>query len=548
MKAIKTLLAVGVASVALSACNDLSTEPYGSVVTQDQKKDIVEANPEMAAASVNAIPQMTSVFLGLFYPTVVHTDFGWPSCMLVLDSRGTDMVSALVGYNWYTAAVELSDFGGRYYDNYLLWRTNYNLISTCNSVAALIDPDVPSGQMQYFRAQAVGFRAWAYTNLAQTYQFTYARNPQAPTVPLILDTNLEEAAADGCARATGTEIYAQIVADLTEAIALLDNAEKEGFTRKTQGVGNTQKMYLNQAVCYGLRARAYLLTQNYAAAESDADTAIKLAQAEGITPSTIAEAGVPAFYDINEHNWLWGFYTDPQGSLIALPSWGGQMNTWHASNYPAAGVYRRINKGLYESIPSNDVRKGWWLNGSAAPGNTLPSQYREHLSNITSMGGQKADPYTNTKFGAYQNAPTSGMLCAEDVPYMRVEELYLIRAEAKGMRNVQEGMNDLKKFVTSYRQQNYNESASSTEEFIEKLWFQRRIELWGEGFSYYDMMRFQKPLDRRGGGFDKSVVFNIAPSDPVLLYEIVQTESVNNPLIGNTSNGASIPQPVADEN
>lgn len=549
MKTIKAFLAVGVASVALSACNDLSTEPFGSVVTQDQKKEIVEANPDMAAASVNALPQMTSVFLGLFYPSAtVHTDFGWPSCMIVLDSRGTDMPSALIGYNWYTAALEMSDFGGRYYDNYLLWRTNYNLINSSNSVAALIDPEIEAGQMQYFRAQALGFRAWAYTNLAQAYQFTYARNPEAPTVPLILDTNLEQAAAEGCARASGTDLYAQVIADLTEAIALLDKAEKQGINRKNQGVGNTIKTFLNQAVCYGLRARANLLIQNYPAAESDADTAIKLAQQEGLTPSSISEASVPSFYDINEHNWLWGYYQDPQADGVNLIGWGGQMNSWHASNYPAAGCYRMINKKLYESISSNDARKSWWLNGSAAPGNTLPSQYREFLSAVTGMGGQKHPPYTNTKFGAYQNTPTNGAPYAEDVPYMRVEELYLMRAEAKGMQNVQNGVNDLRQFVTTYRQSNYTCSASSTDEFIDAIWFQRRIELWGEGFSYYDMMRFQKPLDRRGGGFDPTIVFNLAPSNPVLIYEIVQTESINNPLIGNTSNGASVPEPVADEN
>lgn len=546
MKTIKYLFAVALASVSLSACNDLDTEPFGSIVTQDQKKQIVEDNPEMAAASVNALPQMVSELFGLFYPgAVVHTDFGWPSAMLVLDSRGMDMPSPLLGYNWYTAALEMSDFGYNYYDNYILWRTNYNLIGSANSVAALIDPTIDNGEMQYFRAQALGFRAWCYMNLAQAYQFTYAKNPQAPTVPLILDTNLDEAAANGCARATGEELYAQVVADLTEAIELLDKAEANGYTRKSMNVSSTilEKTFMNQAVCYGLRARSNLLTQNYPAAAADAQKAIDLAKKEGLSPASMTEVSVPSFYDINEHNWMWGYYTDPEvgNSLVC---WGGQMSPWHANSYPAAGAYRCINAKLYESISSNDVRKGWWLNGSGAAGNTLPSQYREWMANSTAMGIQKMLPYCGTKFGAYQNTPGSSN--AEDVPLMRVEEMYLILAEAQGMQNVGQGVSTLTNFVKSYRQQNYTCKAASTEDFVNEVWFQRRIELWGEGFSYYDMMRLQKPLDRRGGGFDPSIVFNISPSDPVLIYEIVQSESQNNPLIGDTSNGASIPQPVQD--
>ncbi|MDE6438625.1 MAG: RagB/SusD family nutrient uptake outer membrane protein, partial [Muribaculaceae bacterium] len=68
------------------------------------------------------------------------------------------------------------------------------------------------------------------------------------------------------------------------------------------------------------------------------------------------------------------------------------------------------------------------------------------------------------------------------------------------------------------------------------------------GFAYYDLMRLQKGIDRRGGGFPAEVVFNIAPDNTVLLFDIPQSEIQRNPLIVNGTNGSSIPQPVADEN
>lgn len=544
MKTIKSLLALTAVSMVVSGCNDLSQEPFGSYVTQGQKEQILEDNPDMAAASVNALPQMVSVVFGLYPDSNHHGDFGWPSLMLVLDSRGMDMPSDLLGYNWYSAALEMSDFGGTYFDNLFMWRTNYNLINSSNAVIGLIDPEVDNSELQYFRGQGLAYRAWCYSNLAQMYQFTYVKNPQAPTVPLILDTNLEEAGENGCARATGEEIYTQIKADLTEAIALLDKAQAAGVSRSSMATGSNVKTFVNQAVCYGLRARVNLITQSYAQAAADAEMAIQLATKEGITPYSVAEASVPAFYDINDHNCMWGYYQDPSGNGTALVGWGGQMVSWHA-NYPGVGVYRRINASLYEQIPTNDVRKGWWLNGSGVAATTLPSQYREWMANTTANKVTKLPPYCNTKFGAYSNTP-GGNVWAEDTPLMRIEEMYLMLAEAQGASDLNKGKQTLNNFVNTYRQQNYNCTAGSFEEFLDQIWFQRRIELWGEGFSYYDMMRFQKPLDRRGGGFDPATVYNLSPENPVLLFEIITDEAQNNPLIGNVSNGASIPEPVED--
>lgn len=548
MKNIKSLLALAVAGVSLVGCNDLDQAPLSSTVTEDQKKQIIEENPEMLFASVNSLPTMTSSRFALYKGDPrLDTDFGVPSIFMITDHRGQDMPSALSDYQWYTAALEMSDFGGRYYDNLIYWKTFYNLINACNSVAALVDPEIVDSEMQYFRAQAVGFRAWCYFNLAQMYQFTYAKNPDAPTVPLLTEENLDQAAADGCPRATGREIYAQIIKDLNESLSLLDKAQAGGRTRKNMAVGNLEKTFLNQAVVNGLLARAYLFMQDYANAASFAQKAIDLAGLEGISPYTMDEVSKPSFINITDHSWMWGFYVDPSSLLTGLQGWGGQMSPWHGTAcYPGAGVYRCINKKLYESIPANDVRKNWWFNGTTAPAN-LPSAYAEYLADKAKYGLADFSPYMQVKFAAYNNAPGE-TVNAEDVPYMRIEEMYLILAEAQGMQNPAVGAQTLTTFVSAYRQPTYNCNAASKDIFQEEIWKQRRIELWGEGFSYFDMMRFQKGIDRRGGGFDPTLVFNIAPDDPVLIYEIILDEAENNPLIGPTSNGAVVPNAVTDTN
>lgn len=91
-------------------------------------------------------------------------------------------------------------------------------------------------------------------------------------------------------RATVADVYDVIVADLTKAIELLD-----GYSR-------TDKTQIDQHVAYGLRARAYLAMGEYAKAAEDADKAM-----QGYTPASIADVSVPAFDNINESNWIWGF-------------------------------------------------------------------------------------------------------------------------------------------------------------------------------------------------------------------------------------------------
>ncbi len=130
---------------------------------------------------------------------------------------------------------------------------------------------------------------------------------------------------------------------------------------------------------------------------------------------------------------------------------------------------------------------------------------------------------------------------------MRIEELYLIKAEGEGYTNVTTGAQTLTNLIKTYRDPDYNCTASSFQDLQNEIWFQRRIELWGEGFSYYDMMRLRKPLNRIGGGFTSSIVFNIEPTNTVLLYDIPQAEVQRNPQIGTNTNGSSIPSPVADD-
>ena len=133
---------------------------------------------------------------------------------------------------------------------------------------------------------------------------------------------------------------------------------------------------------------------------------------------------------------------------------------------------------------------------------------------------------------------------ANDIPLLRIEEIYLILAEAKAMMgDVAGGAAMLNGFVSGYRDAAYNCTAATAEELVEEVWMQRRIELWGEGHSYFDLMRMKKGVDRRGAGFAAEYVFNIPAGDAALIFPIPDREmNRNQQLIQNPM--AEQPQPV----
>ena len=489
MKAYKFLLGTVLSGMMLAGCADLDTAPKGDTVTDDQKKDAVEQNPSMASAAVSAITSNFSFFVDA--TALGHNDFGYPSVMLMTDSRGMDMVSTVTGFNWFSSDVTLGDYQNTSDENSMIWTDMYNQIFTANAVAKTINVDTEESQAQYFLAQALGIRAFDYFILAQLYQYTYEGNLDAPCVPLLLDTNADEVGANGAKRATVSAVYEQIMTDLNNAVDLLSKTKVE----------RADKRYLNLSVALGLRARVEMVMQNWEAAAADAQKAI---DCSGATPLSVEEASVPGFNKLDAKNWMWGIYVDETDRVVTtgICNWPSHMGSL-CNGYASVGGWRKINVDLYNRINSTDARKGWWLDPNGKSAN-LTSAEQKYITSIV-----KAPAYSQVKFGAYKGEiGTSTNAC--DIPLMRVEEMYYILAEAQAMAgNPAQGLATLKNFTTSYRDPGYNQTASSAEAVQEAVWMQRRIELWGEGLSYYDLMRLRKGIDRRGSGVEAAYQYVI---------------------------------------
>ena len=533
MKKLNKIFVAAISGLLLVGCNDLDTEPMGNIVTSDQKNDVYADAPEMLEASVTGIPATTNQF-GAVLGTGYHSDFGYPALMLHMDTRGYDFVSEDIGYNWFSSEVTYTDHIANGVYTYNVWANMYNQIKTSNTVVKAVDPNTTDETLKYYLAQALAFRAFNYHVLAQLYQFNYVGNETKPCVPLILAENEDAvAAAGGAPRSTVEEVYTQILSDINDAVALLEG------TSASIAAGREGKKFVSLATARGLRARVHLTMQNWDAAAADAQWVI---QNSGATPYSIAQVSKPCMSDASDNSWLWGVIVEEGDRVVTIgicnwPSHMGSLNYGYAS----VGAWRCISKKLYNTISATDARKGWWLGADGKSANLNNSQ-QSYMTNTA-----KAKPYTQVKFAPYGDEIYTSTN-ANDIPLMRIEEMYLILAEAQTMGSAgpATGAATLSSFVSTYRDPSYAYAGGSKEAVQTEVYRQRRIELWGEGLSWFDIMRLGVGVDRRGAGFEPAVCFNIAPNDPIMILLIPIDEVEANPNLGDNNPESTDPTPVAD--
>lgn len=531
MKTLKYLSGIAVAALMLTSCNDLDTEPLGSTVTSNQKDEVLKVDPEMAEAALQTIVgQMQNRYS--IWSSRNDTDFGVPSIMVGLDNRGMDVFGTLSQYDFYQSETMFADIRATSDFTNLIWRTLYKQIFASNGLIKTIDPETQDPVLMNYLAQALGVRAFDYFWLAQLYQHPYMNNMDKPCVPIITNLNENEASANGAPRATVADVYEQVLADLNKSIKLLDALGKKTPTSRLD------KRFFNASNARGLRARVYLNMNKWSEAADDAQYAI---QNSGATPYSVAQLRAKAcFWDASDASWMWAITVEETDPVASTPWCNfGSMISSLQYGYTGDGDPRSGNHGLIDGIANTDVRKGWWLdaNGTSQNLTNLEKQWLAY-EGYTSQ-------YINVKFGAYNNNPQTKTY-AGDIPLMRIEEMYLILAEAQAMGgNPGGGATTLSDFVKANRDPQYTFSGASAEAVQEEVFRQRRIELWGEGLVWFDIMRLNKAIDRRGGGFPAEATFLIPAGDAVRIFQIPQGEMEANNAINENNPAGVAPKPVA---
>lgn len=475
----------------------LETKPT-EFISEEDFIDAAVNNPDLVVGTLSGI-YATMVATGTGGSTDVnpdnlrHDDFGQKGYDIMTDMLSSDMVLASSTYGWYKGVTEYQptqDY--TMIENSEPWRYYYRLIRSCNEVINTLGGNdiIPEDdEKRWVMGQTKAIRAHSYFYLTQLYADKY--DPAAEILPIYVTSVGEESLAQP--KSTTQEVYNLIVSDLTEAISLLDD-----FNRSA-------KNEINVPVAKGI------LSYVYGVMGKDAE--VKTLTNDIITTGgfTLMDADevLGGFNKLKTSGWMWGQeITSDLG--LDLVSWWGQMDLFTYS-YAWAGDPKTMDKGLYDAIPANDVRKGQFNSDVNDDYYLAPLNKFYHPERIE--GGQRTviTPYL----------------------YMRVAEMYLLNAEASARTGDEPGartrLGEL--LVERGVDPSYLNGLSGTA-LLNEIYLQTRIELWGEGKSYLALKRF-KGTTTRGSNHLSNVGQTLNYDDNKLTFEIPILEIQNNPYINS---------------
>ncbi|MBX2926768.1 MAG: RagB/SusD family nutrient uptake outer membrane protein [Saprospiraceae bacterium] len=439
----------------VSACEKEFLDTYPTTAVSDS---------DVLLSTQNAIAALNGIHRSLYqqFPVLGSQGQGGEgSNNIFRDLIGEDLILPLAG-------------GSTFHFGFVRWQTHrnvnagdlrymyhfyYRIIGNANVLINGIEKTPGSeADKNMIRGQALAYRGWAHFQLVQLWGERYdaSKTNTQLGVPLMIENTLA-----GQPRATVEEVYTQINKDLDEAITLL-----AGYTR----TGSAAKSNINVNVAQGFKARVALTQQNWAAAA----TAAAAARAGHALMSNAQYTS--GFNDITNPEWIWG-----SRQISDHNTFFWSYFAYISANFNSTVIRtqpRAINGLLWEQISDTDVRKLMWDRTGA---------------NVPIPPGGARVPYQNNKFLA-----ASSSLSIGDVPLMRSGEMLLIEAEAKARNNDEDGARQALFTLVSNRDPQYVLSTNSGQALIDEILFNRRIELWGEGFRFTDLKRLNLPLNRNG--------------------------------------------------
>ena len=268
----------------------------------------------------------------------------------------------------------------------------------------------------------------------------------------------------------------------------------------------------NLGVAYAVYARAALIREDWATAARYAALARK--NYPLMTNSEYVDGG----FNTPNQEWIWSSYNATDQNLHFYSFFAYQGSNSSASicrSYACS-----ISKELYDRIPETDIRRTMFLapregetyttsTGRASKGALFERAKKDYANKI----------YSTSYIFAYMQFK---ILCAEQpgigqLNHFRSAEMYLIEAEA----NCHIGGKDTETqnlLITLNKDSGRNPSYTCTKtgnELLEEVKLYRNIELWGEGFDWFDYKRWKEPIARKSypeGSFHVQFAITADPS------------------------------------
>ena len=439
-------------------------------------KDYLDTVPSNAVseASINTSLENLYITLNGIHKEMVSQETGYqclggePGFMFCRDIEADDITwitntwcqGAYLG--WTCNTNESSGYNQKYWQIYYQWILNANKIIAGVEQA----PKTDEALYNQVKGEALCIRAWAHFNLVQLYAKRYAAsgNNTQDGIPYRLTPATEEQA-----RNSVEEVYQLINKDLDEACQLL--------------VGITPGCHhYSEMVAWGLKARVALAMQDYSNAATYAAKSIELAEKNG---GALMEGDqlMNGFADIctKTKEAMYAART-PDDKTVYFYSFYAYMS-WNFSATAIRQGVKCINADTYDTMSETDLRRAWW-----DPTGEMSVPTKSFVKN----------PYQNRKFTARSDANAVG-----DVAFMRLAEMYLTEAEALCRSGQTEKAQEVFTKFQVTRDPSYVSKGNSGDALAEEIMNSRRVELWAEGFRFYDLKRLNQPI-HRGRNFVKT--------------------------------------------
>jgi tetratricopeptide (TPR) repeat protein len=368
------------------------------------------------------------------------------------------------------------------------WSACYNGINQANLILEAIPtstaPGVTAADKASWTAQLQFLRALYYFDLVKVYSYMPGTTVPAQDkggIPIVLKGISTSAGAIELlpSRAPIADVYAQVIADLVAAEAVLATSTNANFA--------------NKAAAQALLSRVYLYMKDYAKAKEWADKCITL-----VGPSRLSNAGgyVAQWRNATHQETLFQFalasnaenngvneslqtsfttLTAPGGALLATGGFGDLVPTislMNALGITLTGGNTTTNFGLNASIASrsSDVRNLLYEPGTTGRG--------------------------NSKVECTKYIGKNGFINLDNLPVIRIAEVYLTRAEAmttpgSPVFNETAALADLNTIATNRGLTAFTLSGSA---LYEEILNQRRLELAFEGHRFFDLKRLGRDL------------------------------------------------------
>ncbi|MCE7993820.1 MAG: RagB/SusD family nutrient uptake outer membrane protein [Roseivirga sp.] len=406
--------------------------------------DFLELTPQQSVANEDALTTLddykssiTAIYNGLSSANYYGRYFYLVPDVMSDDVKQHPSANRAKDYAEYSAVVGDGIASG-------MWNQMFSSINAANAIInAEVDlPASVEGERTHMVGEAMAMRGLIYFDMVRMFaqHYTFTSDASHLGVPIVLEFDQSNEPSRNSVR----EVYDQVIGDMTAAINMMDDNPRSGTTST-----------LSKSAVQALLARVYLYKEDWANAESMANTVINSGRYSLVTNANynnawVADFSAESIFEINMTE------NDNRGSNAL-----GRM--YIVEGY---GDYLPAND-LVSLIPNDDVRTDWFADDAFLTGDYAPFR----MVKYPSVAGTN-----NTKV-------------------IRLSEMFLIRAEARA----QQGNNAAQADVDLIRQRAQPTAAAVTATgaaLIDEVLLERRKELAYEGQRLWDLMRYKQDVVR----------------------------------------------------